>query len=157
MSEKPKALRQVHFENFDELLQDVEMLHAAASLRTGGRWTAAQNIDHVRRFITMSREGTTAKAPLWLRILGRLLRGGLGKRDVPSGLKIPPSLAAEFVPPADITMDDVVEKFRTEVALAKVPGSMTQSSPVFGKLDHDKWYALHLRHAELHMGFIAPE
>ena len=29
--------------------------------------------------------------------------------------------------------------------------------PIFGKLTHDEWIAINLRHAELHLGFQVPE
>ncbi len=156
MTSKANKLRQLHFETFDDILADVQTLQDASDIKLGGQWTAAQNIDHIRRFMTMSREGTTVKAPLWLRILGRLLRGGIGKRDIPSGFKIPPAFEAQFVPPADISMEQAVANLRSEIELAKVPGAMNQASPLFGKLSYEKWYALHLRHAELHLGHVAP-
>ena len=30
-------------------------------------------------------------------------------------------------------------------------------NPIFGRLTHDEWKAINLRHAELHMGFLHPQ
>lgn len=157
MSKKPVTLRQLTFNHLDDILNDVIALSEAANIKVGGQWTAAQNIDHIRRTMILAREGTDVKAPFFLRFLGRFLKGGVGKKAIPSGFKIPPQLAAVFAPSADITLQDAVEKFKTEIALIKVPGSMNKPSPVFGKMTHQRWEQLHLRHAELHLGFLAPE
>ena len=156
MAQKPTPLRSVTYSSLQDILDDVLQLAQAPDLKIGGNLTAAQNIDHVRRAITISRVGTAVKAPLWLRLLGKILKGGLGSKPVSSGFKIPAKLAAEFIPPATITLQEAVDNLKAEIALAKVPGSMNQASPVFGVLSHEKWNALHLRHAELHLNFIAP-
>jgi hypothetical protein len=33
----------------------------------------------------------------------------------------------------------------------------TAPSPILGTLTHEEWIAMHLRHAELHLGFLIPE
>jgi hypothetical protein len=35
--------------------------------------------------------------------------------------------------------------------------SPTLVNPVFGRLTHEKWIQLNLRHAELHLGFQVPQ
>jgi len=155
MAQKSTPLRSVTYSSLQDIFDDVLQLAQAPQLKTGGSLTAAQNIDHVRRLITISRVGTSVKAPLWLRVVGKILKGSLGSKPVPSGFKIPAKLAAELIPPITITLQEAVNNLKAEVALAKAPGSTNQASPVFGELGHEKWTKVHLRHAELHMSFIA--
>jgi len=34
---------------------------------------------------------------------------------------------------------------------------MEAAHPAFGKMNHDEWTKLHLRHAEMHLSFAIPE
>ena len=53
----------------------------------------------------------------------------------------------------------------TEAGLARLRRAMERlkaeapSKPqaIFGPMTHEEWVALHLRHAEMHLGFLVPE
>jgi len=112
-------------------------------------------ISHVAVTIQNSVEGFRVSVPLPMRVLGRLIRGRMLKKGMPTGIKIPKSFQKDFVPPADLSFDDAMNQLSTYIAAANQKG-MHMASPLFGKLTHDQWVQLHCRHAELHFSFLSP-
>ena len=147
--------RTLRYDSMAAILADVNAI-TAAPVRSLGRWTPAQNIDHVRRVITLSRQGGDVRVPFVFRLLGRLLKKRVLTSMPKAGFKIP-SGADFFVPPDDITLDEALRLFRDEMTLADRPGAMTHPSPLLGPMSHDDWVELHCRHAELHFGFLVPD
>ena len=155
LNEAPSAERQrrtVRYEDLRDILEDIEAITAGPVTGVGG-WTPAQNIDHVRQVIRMSRAGIDLTLPLPLRILGRMLKGRVQRKPFRAGI---PSLDA-FQPPADLDLADAVAAFREEVLAAAEPGAMRHPSPLFGPMTHQEWERLHCRHAELHFSHIVPD
>ncbi|MEO1128986.1 MAG: DUF1569 domain-containing protein [Planctomycetota bacterium] len=143
----------LRFESLGDVLHHAERI-AAGSGETTGNWSAPQIIDHVRRAITCSRTGFgDVRVPALLRLGARMMRGRFLSRTMPTGVKFPPSARSVFEPPADITMDEAMALLRDEVRQSSTPGTMTQPSPIFGRMTHEQWVKLHCRHAEMHFGF----
>ena len=147
-----QARRELRFGSLADILADAESL-AAGPTRTLGSWTAAQNIDHVRRLIRVSHAGADFTVPWVFRLLGRLIKSRVLRSAFKPGMKTVPA----FEPPAEITMDEAIAAFREEIDLASRPGAMSRPSPFLGRMTHDDWERLHCRHAEHHFGFIIPE
>lgn len=145
--------RSLHFTSLADLLADAESFDGVAT-RPGRSWTAAQNVAHVARFIRGSRLGFDFRLPLPLRIVGRLIRNGVLKKPMRGGFKVPPAAERALAVAPDFPWSEAIEDLRREVALASEPGSMTQTSPLFGALAHDDWVRLHCRHAEMHFANI---
>ncbi len=156
MPTPPGTRRTLRFESLEQILADAEALAAAGSIERTGNWTAGQNIDHVRRLMTASREGFGFKLAWPLRLLGRLLRNTALEKPLKPGFKIPGRGRDEFTPPADITLDEAMRGLREEVPLASQPGAMRHPSPLLGPLTHEQWIKLHCRHAEMHFSFLHP-
>ncbi|MEM9296477.1 MAG: DUF1569 domain-containing protein [Planctomycetota bacterium] len=141
--------RELRFESLADILADAEAM-AEAHVTTLGGWTAAQNLDHVRRLIHISHAGADVTLPWFLRLFARMMKGRLLRSGMRPGLKT----VAYFQPPDDITVEDALAAFRQEVNAASQPGAMRQPSPLLGKLSHAEWEQLHCRHAELHFGYV---
>ena len=148
--------RSVSYNSLQDILNDVEAVIADGAV-SSGNWTPAQNIDHVRRLMTVSREGTSLKMPLHIRLLGRLvIKRRIFTNALPRGLKMPKAAEEVFLPPADITLEQAMSDFRNEVERCSKPGAMNQPSPLVGPIPHEKWEQLHCRHAELHFSNLHP-
>ena len=71
------------------------------------------------------------------------------------GFNLPKQVETDFFPPA-ATSRNALEDLRT--AAGRVQHErMTAVHPILGRLTHDEWLELHLRHAELHLGFAATD
>jgi hypothetical protein len=62
---------------------------------------------------------------------------------------------AQPVAKSTITAQEALEQLRKAVARLRAE-KMTARHPVFGRITHDEWARLHLRHAELHLSFAVP-
>lgn len=55
-----------------------------------------------------------------------------------------------------LTLDDGLTRMRSAVARLKgTPPGLP--NPIFGPLGHEDWKSMHLRHAELHLGYLHPD
>jgi len=143
------------FDSFDEILDEVRSL-AARPTRQLGNWSLGQICQH----LGVSMEQCTSAdrlfpVPLGLRILGRLVRGRVLKKGLPSGFKLPPEGAALLVPP-QVSLEEGLSTLKQGMAALSRTSRRT-AHPVFGALDVDEWHQFHLRHAEMHLSFIVPE
>ena len=146
--------RTLSFQSLDDILADAEAIDGA-QIRTTGNWSAAQIVDHVASLIGFSIDGFPARAPLLLRIIGRMLKKRALRGGLDAGFKFPASFAF-LAPAADVTWEDAMKRLRTEVGRARDAGRMTRPSPILGRMSHNDWVRLHCRHAELHFSFMHP-
>ena len=149
-----KDRRTLQFESIQELVDDVLRLDGGV-VRASGNWSAAQIVQHVAKLINFSIDGFPAKAPLMLRIVGRLIRNRSLNKTLPAGLKFP-STFTFLVPDDDITWDEAVTFLRESVGRLQ-HDRMGAPSPVLGPLSHEEWERLHCRHAEMHFSFMHGE
>lgn len=157
MTDRAPRPRTLRFTSLAEVLADAESF-ARGSARALGVWTPAQNVEHVRRLIAVSLDGSDVRMPIGYRLLGRvlgsrLLRGRALRSRLRPGFKAPDA----FQPPADVTLEQALADLRRDVDRASRPGAMTHASPLLGPLVHEEWERLHCRHAELHFGFVIPD
>ena len=150
-SAQQSARRELRYSSLPEILDDIETL-TAGPVRSVGSWTPAQNIEHVRLLIRVSREGAEFSLPLRLRILAKLFKPVFLARGLKPGIKGVPAME----PSIDINLSDAVSAFREEILAAARPGAMAKPSPLFGPMSHDDWVRLHCRHAELHFSHLVP-
>jgi len=143
------ARRRLRFSSMADVLEEVESFQGVP-LAAAGRWTPAQNIEHVRLLIAVSLDGTSYRMPLGFRVLGRVLKSRL----LASGLKPGLKTTAPFEPREDITLEQAIAAFREDARRALRAGAMTHPSPLLGPMTHTQWERLHCRHAELHFSFI---
>jgi hypothetical protein len=147
--------RKLHFESFDEVLADVRLL-ATRPTRQLGNWSLGQVCQHLGTAMERSaRDDQLFSVPLWLRVVGRLVRRRALKNGLPTGFKLPPDGAAKFVPPLVSVDEGLATLEEGIVALSQT--SHRAPHPVLGAMNVDEWNLFHLRHAELHLSFIVPE
>jgi hypothetical protein len=155
---KVAGRRMLRFESVGEVMAEVDRLVAAeraGRLRRLGNWTLGQTLGHLAAWAGYSYTGTPLRVPFYIRWFLRLKRRKVLYGRMRAGVKIPGvpggTLATEAVP-----LEEARGRMRRAMErLASEPP--TAPSPILGPLRHEEWVAFHLRHAELHLGFLIPE
>jgi len=144
--------RELSFKNFDDVLADAERC-ATGPCHTVGNWSVGQILSHLARAMRLSTAELGYWAPwparLYIRwfVVPKILRRGMT-----AGFQLPANATSRLVPEPTSAAEglaalrDAVEGFRHRV---EVP-----PHPMFGTLSRDTWERMHLRHAELHLGFV---
>ena len=144
--------RELSFGGLDEVLADASALAAAPQLKTLGNWPLTHLLMHLASTINNSIDGFSNKAPLLIRIIGPLLKRGMLKNKMRPGIKLPPE-AEKSAFPAAASVEEALRQLRHAVSRCKCE-RMTAAHPAFGKMTHEQWLQLHLRHSELHLSFV---
>ncbi len=159
MTVRPTAPRRfLVFESIGDLTAEVDRLVAAqrtGHLVAGGNWTPAQVFDHLARFIECSYDGFAFRAAWPVRVASHAAKWIAWKRFVDWALQ--PGFAVphtDLEPDAWADFDVATARLRDQVARIRCGEPMRQPSPYEGALTHDQWVYVHLRHAELHLGFL---
>ncbi len=160
MTKPSPTRRALRFESVEALAAEVERCaraQRAGGLRATGEWTPAQVFEHVAKLIEFSYDGFPFRGTLgervvthlgkwiaWRPMIDRAFRPGYRLRLAASALL--PDPAAQFEPSAA----------RLQAALGRIARGepMRQPSPFEGRLTHEQWVYVHLRHAELHLSFL---
>lgn len=134
---------------------NIERALAEGTLQVHGNWTAGQICQHIGKFIQFSIDGFDGSAPWIVRIGAQLLfkKQLLGDKPMPRGIQLPRS-AASMLPEPTISDAEGIAFVRAAIARLEAGERMTQPSPVFGRLTHEQWLHLHLKHAAMHLGFV---
>jgi hypothetical protein len=83
-----------------------------------------------------------------------MLKGRFLRNKMSPGFKLPKDVEAGFFPAAT-SPKEALE--RLQEAVGRLQNErMTTRHPVLGKMTHEEWTRLHLRHAELHLSFAVP-
>ncbi|MBM4075790.1 MAG: DUF1569 domain-containing protein [Planctomycetes bacterium] len=147
--------RELKFRSLDEAWKDAEHL-CENTIKTLGNWTLPQIIDHLARSIRNNFEGPPLKAPWFVRyLIGPMMKNGMLNVRMPSGFQLPANMK-HFLPGDNPVLPTVLNDYKvwTNRLTKDAP---TNVHPVFGKLKHEEWINLHLRHVELHLSFVIPE
>lgn len=150
--------RTLHFASIDDAVRDAELIAAAersGALKRLGNWTPGQAFGHIAGWITFALDGypPDLRPPWIVKAVCRLTKGKY-LREMPAGVRIPKVEGGT----------KNIEQLPTEEGLARLRAawerlqktSPTEHNPLFGRLTHDEWIRLNLRHAELHQGFFVP-
>lgn len=151
--------RTLSFNSIPDALAEIDRIVAAdkqGTLRRLGNWSAGQNFHHIATWINYAYDGfPPSLRPPWVIkfILRTFMKSKFMKGPMPSGVKIPK------IPNGTLG----TEEASTEAGAAEVRRAFerlqascpTQESLIFGKLTHDEWIRINLRHAELHLGFLS--
>jgi hypothetical protein len=150
------ARRDVQFENFEEIIADAERLVAAPNTKVVGNWPLTQLLMHLALTFDCSIDGFHAKAPILIRVLGPLIkRSVLRAPKMKPGIKLPKDAEALAYPKAE-SAQAALESLRKAIMRTKTE-RMCARHPAFGKMSHEEWSTLHLRHCELHLSFAIPD
>ena len=95
------------------------------------------------------------RGPAWLVRLFRLLawRWLIALAFRP-GFRNPPD-AKTLEPEPSIALHDAAAYVQRQIARVRGGERMTQECSVEGRYTHEQWVYIHLRHAELHLSFLA--
>lgn len=151
--------RELSFHCFNCLRGELDRIEAAcrndpSSLDATGNWTPAQILQHLADAMKGSFDGFAFRAPWLGGTLGPLVRRmALRRPAIPSGIQLK-GAAKAAIPPEDASFDDALASLRREINRAD-DERMTANHPFFGKMTQANWTTFHLRHAELHLGFIS--
>jgi hypothetical protein len=147
--------RTLRFTSLDAMLADAEQLVASPHTKTLGNWPLSQLLTHLALAMNSSIDGISARAPWFIRMLAPAIKRRILARGMSPGFKLPARVETEFFPEA-ASSQEALETFRS--AVGRVRGEkMTAIHPVLGRVTHDEWMQLHLRHAELHLSFAAAD
>jgi hypothetical protein len=155
---KVSGRRELHFNTIDDALSEVDRLltaDRAARLTRLGNWTLGQTLGHLATWVNFSYDGNPLKPPLIIRLILRMRKKKFLRGSMPVGVRIPGvengTLGIDL-----LSTDDGAARYRAAMQrLARE--APTLPNVIFGPLTHDEWKQLHLRHAELHLGFMKPQ
>lgn len=155
-TQNPTTRRTLHFTSIHDALAEARRLAAvesAGTLHYAGTWKLGTILNHLAAWAEFPYEGYPLTVPWYIRFLSRLFKKRFLTKGLTPGVKIPGvkggTLATEPVP-TSVGLSRFEKAF---ARLAKEPPELP--NPLFGKLSHDEWIALHLRHAELHISFAS--
>ena len=153
--------RPVRLPTLEDLVFEVDRVAAAAtagSVRPLGNWSPAQVLWHIGRLIELSFDGFPfryRRGPTWITRLFRLLawRWLIALAFRP-GFQNPPEAAA-LEPEPSVSLAEATAYLKRQIARVRGGERMTQECSVEGPYTHEQWVYIHLRHAELHLSFLA--
>jgi len=153
--------RLIRLNSIDDLVAEVDRVTAATAagtMRSLGNWSPAQIFWHVGRLVELSFDGFPfryRRGPAWIIRLLRLLswRWLIALAFRP-GFKNPPQ-AATLEPDPAVSVDVATAYLKQQLARIRGGEPMTQECSVDGPYSHEQWVYIHLRHAELHLSFLA--
>ena len=148
--------RKLRFQTMDDALAEAERLVAAerdGRLVQVGTWPLGQTLGHLATWTSFALDGypSSISPPAPVRWIGRLLRNRVINKGMMPGMKIR-NVPGGTLGLEPMSADEGLRRYRT--ALERLRGNApTIANPVFGRLTHEQWIQLNLRHAELHLGF----
>ena len=151
--------RALRFQSIDAAVAEADALVALAGeqrLDHAGNWQLGQTLGHLATWANFAHDGypPEIRPPLPLRFVLRLARNRMLSRGMPAGVRI------GRVPGGTLGMEPLepqegLRRFRAAMdRLRREAPSLP--NPIFGRLTHEQWIQLNLRHAELHLGFQLP-
>jgi hypothetical protein len=151
--------RTLRFDSVDDAIGEAERLAEAereGRLARAGNWSLGKALGHLATWANFAHDGYPPEVhpPLPIRLVIRLMRGRILRDGMTPGMKVG-RMPGGTLGLEELTTQEGLERYRT--ALRRLAASApTGASPVFGKLTHEQWIQLNLRHAELHLGFQVP-
>lgn len=149
--------RDLRFGSLDDLERELERLAAAqrdGRLTHSGNYTPGQVLFHLARWMERYHKRDLPRGlPLHLRLLGRLMRRRVLRKGFPAGLSGPEG--SKQPEPETAFEDGLAYLLRMHEVLRT--SDLGQPNEVLGSLTHAQVTQLHLRHAELHLGFLRVE
>jgi len=127
----------------------------AGTLRAAGNWTAGQTFGHLAAWIEYSYEGYPFNVPWFIRIIVRLMKKRFLTKTMSRGVRLPGTKDGTYGT-EPMTTEEGARRLRSALDRLDCREPALYPSPALGTLTPDELIALHLRHAELHLGFLHP-
>ncbi len=148
-TKKVQGRRTVRYESLDDLLADARHL-SEAEVRALGNWSQGQIYEHLARALDSSIDGAGFSLPAPVRwIMALLMKRKFLTKDLPAGFKS----TAQFIP-GETPVEAGLASLETAIA-RQAQDSKRAPHPAFGNIGFKGWNDFNLRHAEMHMSFLA--
>ena len=151
--------RTIRFQNAGEALREIEKLVAAdraGTLSHTGNWDLGKTLGHVATWCEFAFDGypDVTRVALPMRLVLRGMRNTILNRGMMTGIKVG-KVPGGTLGLEDITTEAGLQRFQPvfDRINSECP---TAINPIFGRLTHEQWIALQLRHLELHLSFQHP-
>jgi hypothetical protein len=156
---EPKK-RQLKYQNFDEMMADVNSLLGNGYV-SNGNWTLAQACGHVSDWMRFPIDGYPTP-PLFMRVIFWIMKvtagPGMKRKILAEGFKGGLPTAPETVPKPNAMSDrQAVDQLQKTVDRVLAYDGELLPSPLFGKTDKETHIKVSLLHAEHHFGYLEPK
>jgi hypothetical protein len=146
----------LRFESIDQALAEVDRLAEAersGRLKRLGNWTLGQTLGHLAGWVEYGFTGYPLKVPFFIRWFLRLGKRKFLYGPMRAGVKIP-GIEGGTLMTEPVSLEEGLERYRRVMNRLKIEAP-TAPNPIFGRLTHEEYIAINLRHAELHLGFLS--
>ncbi len=148
--------RDLSFQTMDDIVADAEKLVASSTARTIGNWPLDKLIMHLSKTVHNSIDGFESRAPLMIRLIMPFFKSKIiNAKELKPGINLPKAAIPVAYPEAG-SLQEALDDLRRAVARTRTE-RMTVNHPAFGKMTHEEWNTLHLRHSEMHLSFALPK
>lgn len=150
--------RILRFESLDQAIAEADRLagaERAGKLKRLGNWTLGQALNHLATWAEFAYTGAPLKPPFFIRWILRMRKKQFLYGPMRAGVKIP-GVAGGTLATEPMPLEGALDRYRRALERLKVEEPRAPH-PIFVTLNHEEYTAINLRHAELHLGFFAPE
>lgn len=150
--------RRLSFTSVDEVLAEADRLVAAergGRLVRLGNWTLGQTLGHLAAWAGFCFDGYPINPPRVIGWILRLRRKQFIHGTMPAGVRIP-RVSGGTVGTEALSTEEGHQRFRRAFERLK-DNRPPDRHPFLGRMSHEDWIALNLRHAELHLSFMLPQ
>lgn len=153
----PRPARPLNFHSLDDIRREVQSLLDAdrdGKLSTTGNWSLGKSLGHLATWIEFSYrpEGAPVSPPWIVKVIAKLMKSRFLNKPMPAGMRM-----RQF-PEGTLGVDELSSDAGAARLLPQLDRLQRDppiaNNPMFGLMTHEEWTKLHLRHAELHLGFF---
>lgn len=154
-----KDFRKLSFGAPAVMWTEIERLAAAeraGTLRRTGNWTLGQILGHLATWIDFAYDGYPPELnpPWFIKLILKLQKKRFMRGPLPTGVRIPKVEGGTYGT-EPLSLEEGLFRLRKSwERLDEAPPS--HPNIIFGPMSHEEWKTVHLRHAELHLGFLLP-
>lgn len=156
MAETARASRRaLRFNSWSDLKAEVARLapqERAGTLRHSGNWTLGQALGHLATWVDFAFEPCPLRPPWLIRLVLKTQKRRFIEGPMKAGVRIP-KVPNGTLGTEPRSLDDGLAHFTRawERLASQTP---TQTHVLFGSITPEEWRKMHLRHAELHLGYF---
>jgi hypothetical protein len=147
--------RTLRFNTPPEMEADVAKLveaERAGRLTHVGNWSLGQALNHLGAWANFAFEPHPLNPPFFVRWIVGMRKSKYLNVGIPPGVRIP-NVDGGTVVCEPTNLEEGLARFNASWAKLKKE-TPTRPNVIFGKLTHQEWINLNLRHAELHLSFF---
>ena len=147
--------RRLSLRTLDEAMAEAERLAAGAragSLRQLGNWTPGQIFGHLAWWVDGAFDGYPMRTTWLERVMARLTKHAVLRRPLPRGYRVPGAPEGTYGT-QQLGLEEGLSRLRAAYGRLRA-GSPARPHPAFGRMTHEEWVMLQLRHAENHLRFL---